>query len=140
MCAGGRTTGVVLDSGFGNSHSVRIFEGYAIPSGIERINISGEHLTAEMQKLLNSRGQSGAVNARDVVKKTFTTPAEYEQLRMMKESMTYCVENFEHALAESRESKACEKAYSLPDGSKIILGKERFSCPEILFQPQLSGR
>ena len=133
MYAGGRTTGVVLDSGFGISHSVPIFEGYAIPSGIERINISGEHLTTEMQKLLNSRGQGAGINARDSIKKTFTTPAEYEQLRIMKESMTYCVENFEHALTESRESKACEKAYALPDGSKIILGKERFCCPEILF-------
>ena len=45
LYSGGRTTGVVLDSGFGISHSVPVYEGYAIPSGIERINISGEHLT-----------------------------------------------------------------------------------------------
>ena len=45
LYSGGRTTGVVIDSGYGISHSVPVYEGYAIPSGIERINISGEHLT-----------------------------------------------------------------------------------------------
>ena len=64
--------------------------------------------------------------------------AEIDQLRQMKETMTYCVENYEHALHDSKESKACEKAFVLPDGSKIILGKERFCCPEILFKPQLA--
>ncbi len=54
--------------------------------------------------------------------------------------MTYCVENYDQAFAESKESKACEKTFTLPDGSKIILGRERFSCPEIFFQPQLTGR
>ena len=58
----------------------------------------------------------------------------------MKETLTYCVENFEQASQEAAESKACEKAYQLPDGSKFIVGKERFSCPEILFQPELAQR
>ena len=77
---------------------------------------------------------------RDSVRKNFSTPAEVDQLRCMKETMTYCVENFEHALAESEESKACEKAYMLPDGGKVILGKERFCCPEILFNPAMAER
>ena len=72
--------------------------------------------------------------------KTFTTPTEVEQLRIMKETLTYCVENYDYALQEASESKACEKAYQLPDGSKIILGKERFCTPEILFQPELAQR
>ena len=61
LYSGGRTTGVVLDSGYGISHSVPVYEGYAIPSGIERINISGEHLTQEMQKLLNTRGAGSSM-------------------------------------------------------------------------------
>ena len=97
LYAGGRTTGVVLDSGFGISHSVPIYEGYAIPSGIERINISGEHLNAEMQRLLNNRvpGSNLKGGRPEAARKTFTTPAEYEQLRIMKETMTYCVENYD---------------------------------------------
>jgi actin len=98
LYSGGRTTGVVLDSGFGISHSVPIYEGYAIPSGIERINISGEHLTQEMQKLLNTRGASQSMigsSAASSAKKTFTTPAEVVQLQIMKETMTYVVENYD---------------------------------------------
>ena len=142
LFSGGRTSGVVLDSGYGISHSVPIFEGYAIPSGIEKIKLSGEDLTLELQKLLNQRGAASSMIGmrQDAAKKTFTTLAEIEQIRIMKESMTYCVENYEHALQESTESKACEKAYQLPDGSKIILGKERFACPEILFNPDLAER
>ena len=81
LYAGGRTTGVVLDSGYGITHSVPVYEGYAIPSGIERINISGEHMTQEMQKQLNQRSQGGASalgQPASTVKKTFTTPAELE--------------------------------------------------------------
>jgi len=58
----------------------------------------------------------------------------------MKESLSYCVENYEYALQEATESKACERPYALPDGSKIVLGKERFSTPEILFAPELADR
>ena len=61
-------------------------------------------------------------------------------MRCMKETMTYCVENFEQALQEADESKACEKPYILPDGRKVILGKERFCTPEILFDPSRAER
>ena len=69
-------------------------------------------------------------------------------MRCMKETMTYCVENFEQAAQEADESKACEKPYILPDGRKVILGnnsdvifgKERFCTPEILFDPARAER
>ncbi len=48
LYSGGRTSGVVFDSGFGISHSVPIYEGFTIPGGVEKIKISGEHLTEEM--------------------------------------------------------------------------------------------
>ena len=103
-----------------------------------------------MQKLLNTRvamsnsmasmGAAQSTSQANQSKKTFTTAAEVVQLQIMKETMTYVVENFEQALAEATESKACERAYVLPDGQKIILGKERFCCPEILFQPWMAER
>ncbi|GAB6032869.1 hypothetical protein CHUAL_012067 [Chamberlinius hualienensis] len=37
-------------------------------------------------------------------------------------------------------SHSVNKTYQLPDGKFIILGNERFSCPEALFKPQFIGK
>ncbi len=54
-------------------------------------------------------------------------------MRDIKEKMCYVVNDFDAAMKEAEESHACEKNYELPDGRKILIGNERFICPEILF-------
>jgi len=43
--AHGRVTGIVCDMGDGVSHTVPVFEGFAISAGIERTDIAGRKMT-----------------------------------------------------------------------------------------------
>jgi len=127
LYSSGRTTGVVLDSGEGISHTVPIYEGYAIPHAIQKILLAGKDLTEYLREILKERGLN------------FTTPAELEIVRDIKETMTVVVSDYNEAMKDAEDSHACEKNYELPDGRKILIGNERFRCPEILFNPQLAG-
>lgn len=69
----GRTTGVVLDSGDGVTHSVPIFEGFALPHSVMRNDIAGREVTKYLKLLLKKEGLN------------FNTTAEFEIIKTIKE-------------------------------------------------------
>lgn len=111
LYASGRTTGIVLDSGDGVSHAVPVYEGFAMPSSIRRIDVAGRDVTEYLQLLLRKSGY------------VFHTSAEKEVVRMIKEKTGYVAMDPRKEEKEwstnggKADSKMAE--YVLPDGHKL---------------------
>ena len=129
LYASGRTTGVVLDCGDGVTHAVPVYEGFAVPHAITRVDVAGRDVTEHLQLLMRRGGRS------------FCTSSEKEAVRTIKEE--HCYVAYEAASEEeSWEALPTADKFEdcvLPDGTRIKLGAERFRAPEVLFNPSLIG-
>lgn len=123
LYASGRTTGVVLDSGEGVTSAVPVYQGFAVPHAVQRIDVAGREVTDYLQLLLRKAGHP------------FHTSAEKEIIRDIKEKNCFVAYTPDHQEQEQED----EQPYKLPDGEIIQTGQERFRAPEVLFNPSLIG-
>lgn len=96
------------------SHAVPVFQGFAIPNSIRRIDVAGRDVTEHLQQLLRKSGR------------VFHTSAEKETVRQIKEETAYVAldpakEEKEWSGSSRTEGKSVE--YELPDGQKLKVGQ-----------------
>ncbi len=110
----GKTTGLSVDLGEGLNSFVSISDGF--PYKLSCFDFSGKDLTDYMVLLLNKLG------------KKFSTPAEREIAKDIKEKACYVALDFKEEINGVEPFD-----YKLPDGSHITLKEERIRCSESLF-------
>lgn len=143
LYANGGMTGVVLDAGDGVTNIVPIYEGYGLTHTYSRVDLVGKDLTDYLSTLLSEQGV------------TMSSPAERDSMRDIKEKLCYVSLDYERDMALEEPQTAARpreeamrvmslqertEVYKLPDGKRILLGSERFRCPEPLFHPSLLGK
>jgi len=123
LYASGRTTAVVLDSGDGITHTVPIYEGYAMPHSIKKMNFAGQDVTKYLVEILKEN---------DI---NLSTPAEIDCAQAMKEQLCYVARDFEGELKMFDDHQF--KDFTLPDGHTIGIGNQLIRATELLFNPKL---
>jgi len=124
LYASGRTRGTVVEAGADVCHSVPIFEGYALPHAILKLDMGGKDISEFLSTSFHQRNQGQFNLSQEIVKD-------------IKEKLCYVA----HVSLESEKQRAPSvKPYELPDGQVIGIDREaRVYAPEALFTPSMLG-
>eukprot|EP01119_Soliformovum_irregulare_P024976 TRINITY_DN9104_c0_g1_i1.p1 TRINITY_DN9104_c0_g1~~TRINITY_DN9104_c0_g1_i1.p1 ORF type:complete len:403 (+),score=109.12 TRINITY_DN9104_c0_g1_i1:79-1287(+) len=148
----GKSTALVLDSGAGVTSAVPVLDGYVLQKNIFKSNLSGNFLTQEYKRIIEEAKKievkphylikmkkeihPGAfeVTPRDAPNTTdsFRDYAISEIVRDIKETVCRVSEG---PFDEEANASIPGIPYELPDGTTIDLGTDRFSIPELAFNP-----
>ncbi|XP_062898008.1 actin, clone 302-like [Mobula hypostoma] len=120
----GRTSGLVIEAGFGASYVAPVVEGYTLPHATQQIDVAGAALTEYLAKLLAECGNA-------------FSPEERPLVRDIKERCCYVAQDYAEEMLAPETDYLTD--YRLPDGHLINIGNERFRCPEAFFQPDALG-
>ena len=91
------------------------------------MDVAGRHVTTHLIKLLQSRGYN------------FNSTADFELAREIKEKLCFVSSNLAVDNKLALQTTCHDVQHTLPDGTSILLGRERFMAPEILFNPNQFG-
>lgn len=141
LYGGGQMTGVAVDSGQDTTYIVPAHQGKAIQDATLVLKVGGKQVTEHlMSQLINGKYSFPDDNFllwRKKKKSKFTVSSKVEIIREMKEQYCYIAPDFATSLADPAFE---EESVRLPDGNMIVMGKQKFTAPEIIFQPELASK
>ena len=114
----GKTSGLIVDSGFNITSTVPIYEGYPLSHASIRINIGGEDLSKNLLSMIQ-----------DNLEETYVDIKGRILADDIKEKLGYLLLN------QDDGDDVKDVTYELPDGKKIELSNELYKANEILFNP-----
>ncbi|CAI8500956.1 unnamed protein product [Pichia kudriavzevii] len=125
LYATGRTTGVSLDVGDGVCCISPIYDGFALPGSIKRMDLAGRDMTRHLQLEIMKNGY------------TMNSSSEFEIVRNMKERMCR-VSSSKLDIRVLLDNE--NESFKLPDGKFLDIPSSSLSRPcELMFQPELFG-
>lgn len=125
LYARGLVSGMVVECGEGITQVVPVNEGIVPHHLIKRHGVTGKTITSYLKKLLQLQGFNAKL-ASDV-----------ESLRDIKQNLCYASCDLDEDRCLARETTVLVENYTLPDGTLIKVGKERFEATEAYFDPSL---
>lgn len=120
-----KTSGIIVNSGEIETEIVPIYEGYIIPVGISSYPLGGRDLTKSFQKTYKNIFDINRVNN------------HVWMAKKIKEAFSELLPDKEAYSKLISQKDSDKKEFILPDGNIIEIGNERFTIPEIIFNPQL---
>uniref|UniRef100_A0A7S2PTP7 Actin n=1 Tax=Zooxanthella nutricula TaxID=1333877 RepID=A0A7S2PTP7_9DINO len=140
LSANGDRTGLVVEIGGAVSQFVPVYEGFALPHAVRRLDIGGRTITDRLFDLIMGQQIARAPNQ-------YGSPqAVRHACCSFKEQHCYVAQDFAQEFAQGCAGTGArwieippERTMKLPDGTEIQVGTARFQAPEVLFDPASIG-
>ena len=116
LFAYGKTSGLIVDSGFNITSSVPLYEGFPLHHASIKLNYGGEDISKSLLSMLE---------------KNLDPSYKYLKGRLLADNI---IEKFGY-ISMGGETEEEEYSYTLPEGTEIKLGKQVTQCTELLFNP-----
>jgi len=117
----GRTRGLVVESGEGITQAVPVFEGFAIPHAIFKMEVAGQDITANVRSLMEA--ELGAERT-----------SSLKVMQALKERVCQIAPDYHSAMNGPDTDDEEARSFELPDGTIIKVPKPvRTGAPEVLF-------
>lgn len=131
LYSSGRTTGMVIEAGYGTCHTAPIFEGFPLFHSILQLDYAGQELT---DMVIKQVAESTGKNSTGFEKCHEKYVCEY-----LKETLCQVAED-QHAYEQCVNAQDDGVETKLPDGTRVRLDGKRWSVAEALFDPRLLDR